>query len=242
MKMKALHALLLAAAGLVTAAPAAAQAPSGPIGISPTGQPRNYAMTFRPYQLQGYGRARFGMTPDEVKAVIAADYAGASAPKEDIDRVTRTRTLVVMVPTLAPGPGPATLSFVFGAQSQRLAAINVYWIAPGEATAQQREAIIAAGSQVLAGLVGSYWAPMSTARGHVLAPGVVILFASRDAAGHGIEVRLDGVPLAVQRPARDGKPRPLERMPAPPGPARLRLAISADPDHPDVFRLPAGSF
>ena len=234
--LKTRMALALVVLGTLAAGAALAQSPTpaGPIGISPTGQPRGYTLRFEPYQITGWGRARFGMSEAEVRAAIAQEFPDAGPVAQTTEPSQGTLVLTVVVPKAEPGPGPATISYVFGASSRTLAAVNVSWLAPGDATPAQRRALIAAGSELLAGLLGSYWAPLTTARGHVLAPGVVILFASRDPQGHGIEVRLDGVPLDLQRPSSNGVPRPLERMVAPPGSARLRLSVVADPLRPDV--------
>ncbi len=240
--LKTRMALALVVLGTLAAGAALAQSPTpaGPIGISPTGQPRGYTLRFEPYQITGWGRARFGMSEAEVRAAIAQEFPDAGPVAQTTEPSQGTLVLTVVVPKAEPGPGPATISYVFGASSRTLAAVNVSWLAPGDATPAQRRALIAAGSELLAGLLGSYWAPLTTARGHVLAPGVVILFASRDPQGHGIEVRLDGVPLDLQRPSSNGVPRPLERMVAPPGSARLRLSVVADPLRPDVRRPPSG--
>lgn len=239
--MKTLQ-FLLAALVAGAAMNANAQANARPIGLTATGQPATYDLHFEAYRVQGYGPAQFGMPADVVRAVVAKSYPGASPLSETTDPVGRTQVLTTVVPQLAPGPGPATISYVFGATTKKLVAVNVHWIAAGDATPAQRQAMLEAGTQVVAGLVGSYWAPMSTARGHVLAPGVVILFASRDAEGHGIEVRLDGVALDVQRASTNGSARPLERIAPPPGSARLRVAVVANPQRPDVYRVTPGSF
>lgn len=233
---------LLTLVAALASTPAAAQQPAGPIGISPTGQPRSYDLTFDPYVIKGFGRATFGMSVEEVRALIRSGYPAAAPASDETDAVARTRSLTIVVPDLAPAPGPATVSFVFGASSTRLAAVNVSWLATGDATPAQREALTQAGATLVGTLSGSYWPPMSTARGHVLAPGIVILFAGQDAAGHGIEIRLDGVPLLVQRPSGTATPRPAERIAAPAGPARLRLAVVENAQRPDVFRLAPGSF
>ena len=183
------------------------------------------------------------MSPAEVQAVVAADHPGARPGADEVEPLSRRRVMVFVVPALSPGPGPATVTYVFAPGGRRLIAVNVYWMTPGEATPAQRDAMVAAGSALTATLVGSYWAPLATARGFVLEPGTVILFASKDKAGRGIEVRLDGVPLDLQRPSSTGTPRPIEHLAAPAGRARLRLAVVAAPGPVDsVPSIPPGAF
>ncbi|MCD2511829.1 hypothetical protein [Comamonas endophytica] len=214
------------------------------VGISFSGQPTSFLVQSEPYAVQGFGRARLGMSMDEVKASIAADYPQVISTREDDNAVDRTRSMAILVPALAPAPGRATISFVFGHRSQRLAAINIAWVLEGEPSAAQREALLAAGTQLTSGLVGYQWDVGSFIRGHVPAPGTLIMFSGRDAQGGGAEVRLDGVALDMeQRIASAGAPaRPAVKVPAPGGAARLRYSLVSQVERPDVYRLVPGSF
>ena len=237
-----LHSLVAAA---VLALPLSALSQMRPIEISWTGQPDSYLREAEPYSVQGWRSARFGMSRDEVLAAIRADFPQlpGDGVREEVDPVQQTRTLTLVTQNLAPAPGTATVNYVFGATSQRLAAVNVAWIAEGNPGAAERQGLMAGGTSLVGQLVGYFWEPLSTARGHVIGPGSVILFAGRDEAGGGVEVRLDGVALDVEKPlSAAGTVTPPERRTAPPGPARLRLAVAAQPDRPDIRRLAPGLF
>ncbi|WP_315128655.1 hypothetical protein [Comamonas antarctica] len=214
------------------------------VGISFTGQPTRYLVQSEPYVVQGFGRARLGMTFDEVKAAIAADHPQVLQTREEVDAVDRTRAIAILVPALAPAPGAATISYVFGHQSQRLAAINVAWVLEGEPSAAQRDALLAAGTQLAATLVGYQWPVGSFIRGHVPGPGTLVVFSGRDAQGGGVEVRLDGVGLAMEQrlASPDAPARPAVWMPAPAGAARLRYSLVSRVERPDVYRPAAGAF
>jgi hypothetical protein len=222
-----------------------AAAPASParVDLSFTGQPRSYDITGKPYQALGYGEARFGMTADAVKQVLAASWpAQAAAVKDSFDPVTRNRSLTLVVPQLAPGPGPATMSYVFGARCQCLIAVNTYWLAADKATPAQQAALTEAAASLVSGLLGQQWPPLSSVRGHVLGGNSLVVFSGKDAQGGGVEVRLDGVPIDVEARKTDPDPkRKLRRLP-PPGPAQLRLSVVANSDHPDVYRIPAKAF
>ena len=212
-------------------------------GISLTGQPRNWDVQAAPARIDGFGRARFGMTLAEVKAVIASEYPGAAGTlKEATDPVDRTHGMAIELPRLAPAPGVATISYVFGASSGKLVAVNVSWLLDGNPAAAERDALLAAGTATAAGYVGYQWPELATGRGHVIDRNALILFAGRDEKGAGVEVRLDGVAFDVERPAVAGRPQAPEHRAAPTGPARLRLALAAQPLRPDVYRIPAGQF
>jgi len=195
------------------------------------------------YRAEGYGRARFGMTVDEVRSTLALDYPQVrAAPQEEIDAFSRSRVLTLQVPDMPPGPQAADISFVFGATSQQLIAVNVIWrVADIASKAQQTQLLLAAAK--LAGGFGAYaWPLLDTIYGLVLSPGVSVVFAGHDVYGGGVEVRLEGVAQAMA-PAPGTSSIPQAAVaPLPPSPASLRLTLVANSHNPDIFRIPAGSF
>jgi len=216
-----------------------------PLEFSMTAQPTSYPIAHTAYRVKGYASATFGMTPAQVRAVIAADYPGALAhAREVVDPLDRSRTLTVTVPRLAPGPGAASIHYVFGASSGKLVGVHVDWEAAGRATRAQQEALSSAGTILTAGVVGYRWAPMSSLRGRIVAPGVIVLFAGTDEQDAAIQIRLEGVGFDVEKPQKTPGPLPVElvRRQPPPGPARLRLSAIANNSNPDVYRIPAGAF
>lgn len=214
------------------------------VGISLTGQPTSFLVQSTPYVVQGFGRARLGMSMEEVQAAIAADHPQVVSTKEDVNAVDRTRSIAILVPALAPAPGRATLSYVFGHRSQRLAAINVSWVLEGEPSAAQRDTLMAAGTRLTSELIGHQWNVGSFVRGHVPGPGTLVMFSGQDAQGGGVEVRLDGMALAMEQriAGADGSARPAVWAPAPKGAARLRYSLVSQVERPDVYRPAAGSF
>lgn len=217
--------------------------PSGEaMELSQTGQPVSHLFGFEPAEVTGFGAAQFGMTVDEVIAIALRDYREAVVER-NFDPVRQTALVHVRMPRLAPTPespalGPVSITYVFGYTSDRLIAVNLNWYTEGDATAAEREALLAAGTAYVARLLGHFWEPFSTFRGLVAGPNAVLLFAGRDEADRGIEVVVDGVDLEVVT-----LPEGVTTFrPAPPGPARLRIGLSERPDDPDVFTIPAGDF
>lgn len=226
--------------------PAMAQSETPATGVtfSTTGQPRAWLLEPGAYEVKGHGRIQLGMTLAQVKAQLGKDHPQAiSTWKQVLDPITRTTGGTITVPHMAPGPGPANLSYIFGATSQRLVAINVYWAFPPTATQVQRDALVTAAAELTGGFMGWQWPVLSISRGLVSGPGTVVVFAARDDAGAGVEVRLDGVDFDVVLPNKQaGQPLQVERRHAPPGPAQLRLAFVANVARPDVYRIPEGAF
>lgn len=208
--------------------------------ISLTGQPRSWDVQGTPFENRGFRGARWGMGMDEVKAVIAAAWPEALAgARLQVDEAARTTALAITVPTLAPGPGPAEISYVFGAASRRLVAVHQTWTLPGNPDDAQRAALLRAATTLAGELVGYQWPDFATTRGRVTAPGELILFAGRDFQGGGVEVRVGGVALDVELP---GAVRRRAHRAAPSGPAHLRKSLVASIDHPDIYTIPPGAF
>lgn len=213
------------------------------ISLSLTGQPTSWLIEGEPYEVKGYGNARLGMTADEVMSVIRKDYPAALPTlKDEADSLTRVRSLLIVLPGLAPGPGKATINYVFGVTTHRLIAINIYWLIEGNTTSEQRSSLMTAATEIASGFVGWQWPPLQVARGHVIGPGVLILFSGKDEAGGGVELRLEGVDFDVERPTQGPIALAPERRIALPGPAQLRLSVVASVDKPDIFRISPGAF
>ncbi|BCO25876.1 hypothetical protein MIZ03_0755 [Rhodoferax lithotrophicus] len=210
------------------------------VALSMTGQPQSYSLHAGAYKVMGYGNAHFGMSVDEVKVLITQDYSHTlGSLKDEIDPAQKTRVLTMVVPELVPGPGPATISYVFGATSKRLIAVNVYWLVTGMATDAQQAQLTEAARVLAADLVGYRWPIFTVARGHVLAPGVLLVFAGKDAVGGGIEVRLNGVAYTLEaRQASVASVATPETLVVPRGPAQLRFSMVANVDKPDIETLP----
>lgn len=208
--------------------------------ISQTGQPRSWDVRGVPFENPGFDGARWGMSIDEVKAAIAASMPDALATAQvRFDAAARTTALAITVPALAPGPGPAEISYVFGAAGKRLVAVHQTWTIPGNPGAVQRAALLRNATTLVSELVGYEWPDFATTRGRVTAPGEVILFAGRDFHGGGVEIRVGGMPLDVELP---GAVRKVAHRAAPGGPAHLRKSLVASIDHPDVYTIPPGAF
>lgn len=219
---------------------AAAQAQETAFEVSRSGQPRSWDIRAEPFQNPGYGAARWGMSVEDVKEVIGASWPGAlAAARVQRNDVARTVALGIRLPSLAPGPGPAEISYVFGAASRGLMAVHLTWTVPGNPSQSERAPLMRAATTLASGLAGYPWQDFSTTRGLVVAPGELILFSGRDGDGGGVEIRLGGMPFDVE--LRGAVPRQEHRVP-PAGPALLRQSFVASVDHPDIYKIPAGAF
>lgn len=184
------------------------------------------------YKVTGFRSAHWGMQPEEVRAAIGKDFPGI-VPGEARNPAEGTSALVVKLARLDPAPGPVEISYIFGATKKTLTHINVQWALEGEPTPAQRQAMAAAGLQLVTYFKGQAWPPKNVTGGAPLGKDAVLMFGAIDASGGGVEVLISGIAFQA-----DG-----EGPKAPPtGPVRLQISYAADLAHPDTFKPEPGSF
>ena len=188
------------------------------------------------FHIEGFRGARFGMTQDQVRAAILKDFSVKAADiSQTGNALEHTTAVVVKVDKLDPGPGPAVITYIFGASKQTLMHINVAWTYDGEPSADQRRQIISGAVQLTAYFRSQAWPPNRTTGPVMPTPEKVVLFGGIDDKGGGVEVVAFGVPVESSDPKT---PTP----PFPKGPAQLLVSYSQDLQHPDVFKLAPGAF
>lgn len=223
--MKKTFCAALVVAGLATVATAQPQAAQPREEVSLSGQPRSWTVRGEPIKISGAFGARWGMDMEQVKAAIANAWPTALASAHiGADDAAGTLALEVTLPKLAPGPGPARISYVFSAAERRLVGIHSTWAITGNPSEAERAPLTAAATALASELVGYQWPVFATARGRVVAPGELVVFAGRDEAGAGVEIRLGGAAFDVELP---GSTRKQEHRTAPAGPAVLRQTFVA---------------
>jgi len=180
------------------------------------------------FQVEGYGRLRFGMDAEQIQSLLRLDFPQANPVLIDkIDAISRSRVLTIELPTLEPGPSAATISCVFGANSQRLIAVNVIWTAPDQAGQTQEKLWTHAAAKLAKSYAVQPWPLFGVTYGTVVAPGVSVVFTGHDEAGGAAEIRLQGIATLLGSSSE---------------PSSLRLTLVANSHNPDIFRIPAGSF
>lgn len=201
---------------LALAAASLAPTQSVPAPAPPAAQPTS------PKIITGFRSARFRMTPGEVRRALATDFPGL-AIADRLQPTEGTRVFQLTVPNLDPGPGPAVVSYVFGATSRTLALVSVSWATKSEATSDDRQAIAVAALK-LSQFLKTSAQPKTVLAPKVIRPGAVSLYGALDANGAGTELVATGIPYKS-----DKGPAIL-----PTGPASLRLSYMANPANPDV--------
>jgi hypothetical protein len=222
--------LLMAAAVLCAGAPALAQTKA------PAPAPAASAPAAAPYEIKGFRSAAFGMTKAQVLAAIAADFGPSAKAQETLNPVEGTQVLLVKLDKLEPGPGPAALTYIFGAASKTLSHVNVAWVVEGEATPDQRQGIVTAAVQLTSYFQTLPNPPKATSGVTPTGPNGLIMYAAVDGKGAGLEVAVDGIAY------QNNQAPSTTPVPAPKGPALLRISYFANALNPDVYKIKPGSF
>ncbi|MBO8141510.1 MAG: hypothetical protein H0Z37_04930 [Firmicutes bacterium] len=185
------------------------------------------------HYVTGFRSARWGMTRDEVREAIKKDFnVDDSEIGETFNLDQGTLIMGVTVPSLSPGPGPASIYYIFGATSERLMYINVVWSTSDEPIEDERSRIIVAGLQLANYFQRLSWRPEAAVTSISLDPGNVVAFAGVDPDGAGVQVIMLNVPMTDE----EGNPVELS------GPSVLQVSYSARFGEPDVVTIEPGAF
>jgi hypothetical protein len=213
--------LTLAVAGMIGAGgvPAAAATAAAPSGVTVAGP-----------TILGFRKAYFGMTQEQVRASIQADFGlPASAIIASENALQHTPTLTVHVPNLMPGGGTALVNYVFGFQSRRLMEVTILW--SGATDAKITPALLVQNGESLQQYFAHEGFQAGRVTGNIAIPSGVLLFRATDGGGNAVLLILAGKLVKEQKNSK-----------AVLNPTALTLAYAADPAHPDIFRIDKGSF
>jgi hypothetical protein len=186
------------------------------------------------YETTGFRSAHFGMTDGDVRAAIKADLGASADIKTATNSIERTTLLSATVPSLDPGPGAATVVYIFGYKSKKLIQVNIIWA--GATAGGDAQPYLVAGLQLANYFKGFSWKDGKVVAGAPSGPNGIVMFAAEDEKNGLVQVTVEGLALEKQV---EGK---TELGPKPTTPLMLRLAYVADGRSPDVFHLEQGRF
>ncbi|MBX3501561.1 MAG: hypothetical protein KF889_19135 [Alphaproteobacteria bacterium] len=188
------------------------------------------------YEVAGFRGARFGMDEAQVRAAIQGDFqAKPEAIRLVPNAMERTTALIVSLPTLDPGPGPASVVYILGYQTKKLIQVNLVWSQNAAADKTDGGPFLVAGVQLANYFNGFAWRDGKVSMGVPAGPNTLLLFAAEDAKTGAVQVIVDGVTL-------ENKGGKVETKPQRPGSLSLRVSYIADRLKPDIFKLEPGKF
>ena len=215
------------ALALVAGSASAATATTAPSASSSAAAPALHLIT-------GFRSAHFGMTEPEVRAAIEHDFKPAVGAVTELDNpIEKTRVIALRLASLDPAPGTVNLTYIFGANTQRLIHVNVVWSTGNAPSGDERLQMGTASVQLAGYFRALQWQRGATTASVAPDGSSAVVFAGVDPKDEAVEVRVSGVPIE-----RRGKPSA-----APVGPAVLHVAYFATTGRPDTSdAVKVGSF
>jgi hypothetical protein len=185
------------------------------------------------HRVIGFRSAHFGMDEAQVRSAIAQDFKPVSDNLSILKNpAENTELLLLRLAEIEPGPGPASVSYIFGAKSKRLMHVNVVWKTDETPSDEARNKIAAAGLQLTNYFRDLSWRPGASASGLPNGGNSVVLFVGLDPNNAGVEVRVSGVATSSAQSVA-AKPK---------GAAQLVLSYVADIKNPDIAVIKPDAF
>ncbi|MEA2961366.1 MAG: hypothetical protein QOI46_1464 [Alphaproteobacteria bacterium] len=177
------------------------------------------------------------MTEPEVRAVVAKSLAVKPADLKTTANPTEGTTLLTArADQLDPGPGPGTITYIFGNKGKRLIQVNVAWGEDAPGTPTDTNAILGAGTRLERYFQGFSWRKDTTRVGIPLGENTVVLFAGEDEKKGAVRLVVDGIKYQMNREGNQ------MTSPDPKGPPKLIINYIADRENPDVAKIEPGKF
>lgn len=179
--------------------------------------------------VDGFRSAKFGMTEDEVRAAIEADFGlSGDAVVSGENSAERTQILTIVADELLTSGGKAQVSYVFGYTSKTLIQVGVSWNSQIDPSVDAAK-LYANGDVLTAYFTGAGYAPASIRTGVVLDSGI-LLFRGEDAERHATILILQGAYSGGGDTQRVLTP------------TSLALLYTVDSENPDIFQIEPGKF
>jgi hypothetical protein len=189
------------------------------------------------YEVTGFRDVRFGMSEQEVRALVTKTLGVKPADiTSNANAVEGTNVLTVRVASLDPAPGPAEIAYIFGYSSKKLIQVNVIWGDEKSKDKPDPNAMIAAGTRLERYFAGFTWRKDTTRAGIPVGDNTIVLFSGEDEKKGAVRLVVDGVKYQMQREGKETS------SPDPKGPPKLIINYIVDRDNPDIAKIDKGKF
>ena len=230
-----LGALALALAAALVASGAAAWAQTPTAGAAPTAAPS--AGDVKPYEVEGFRSAKFGMDEAAVKRAIAADFnIKESVIAREINPIDRTTVLSITAKDVLPDIAVARVHYILGYTQKKLFQIVLTWGAGTSETAPGNTSVLGGAQELLSYFVGQSFKPEDRIVNAQTPDGNALLFQGTDEKGRVVQLQYGTVAET---------PKKGETTDDAKAPARLpygRLVYVEDPKNLDIFKIKPGQF
>jgi hypothetical protein len=189
--------------------------------------PNTPSNTAEEAKVEGFRSASFGMLEAQVRQAIRKDFPGPGEKiTSEANAAEKTTVLGVIVPDVIPGTGKARVSYILGYTTKKLIQINLNWSAEPKSPTTA-EGLVGAANLLRSYFLAGGYRPDSIVANQQLPNGYVV-FRGLDARGRMVMLVLQGATGALDH----------DKAP----PVALQLSYILDPEHPDVYQVPKGSF
>lgn len=196
---------------------------------APAAESAAVAAPVPPIVVDGFRSAKFGMTEDEVRKAIKADFGlSGDAIVPGLNAAERTQLLTIVAPDLLAAGGSAQVSYVFGYASKTLIQVGISWNAQIDPAVDAAK--LYANSDVLVAYFSAAGYDPATVRTGVVLDNGILLFRGEDSAGHATILLLQGDYSGGGETQRVLNP------------TGLALLYAADSEKPDIFKIEPGQF
>lgn len=228
-----LAALALTTALMASAITALAQSPAAgtaPVAPAP-------AAEVKPYEVNGFRTARFGMDEAAVKRAIAADFnVRESTISKETNPIDRTTVLTITAKDVLPEIAVARIHYILGYKEKKLFQIVLTWGAGTSETQPGNTSVLAGAQELLNYFVSQSFKPENRIVNAQTADGNALLFQGIDDRGRVVQLQYGTLAETAKKgeTSEDGKT-----------PTRLpwgRLVYVEDPKNMDIFKIKPGQF
>ncbi|HXP76636.1 MAG TPA: hypothetical protein VN823_21045 [Stellaceae bacterium] len=210
----------------------AQQAPSS--GIAPLAPNAGEA---KPYDVEGFRSAKFGMDEAAVKRAIAADFSvKESTISKEVNPIDRTTVLTITAKDVLPEISVARVHYIVGYSQKKLFQVVLMWGAGVSETAPTSTGVLGGAQELLNYFLGQSFKPENRIINAQLSDGNTLLFQGTDEKGRVVQLQYGTVPEAPRAGEKPDETKPPPRIPF------GRLVYVEDPKNLDIFKIKPGQF
>jgi hypothetical protein len=229
-----LSTVALAAALVLAGAHTLSAQPTTPSGATP---PAAGASEIKPYDVEGFRAAKFGMDEAAVKRAIVADFnVKDAAIAKEINPVDRTTVLSITAKDVLPEIAVARVHYILGYSQKKLFQVVLTWGAGTSETAPGNTSVLNGAQLLLNYFIGQSFKPENRIVNAQLPDGNALLFQGTDEKGRVVQLQYGTVPEPPKKGETTEESKTPSRIPY------GRLVYVEDPKNLDIFKIKPGQF
>jgi len=204
------------------------------LALTPLAVPALAQTAPKPYEVEGFRSAKFGMSETEVRRAIQIDFnVKDSAITKETNPTELTTVLLITAQDVLPEVGKVKIAYTIGYQRKKLMQVVMAWGAGVSDTAPGATNILGGAKLLQSYFVAQAFPAASRVVNSQLPDGSSLMFQGLDEKGRLVQLQYGQVPWP---PAKSPEDKPSPRVPF------ARVVYAEDPANPDIFRIRQGQF